>query len=375
MSELLEAAASALGTPSALVQRAAAARAAANGTTLDDVLSAWTGGAPVAAPAPSPEPAAAPEATPEPAAEAQTAATAVAVLDPPPVAIPEPTAITEVYEYVEETVPLEPVSLSTRIRTAVRVGAWTGAALGLIGFLVATAFWAPNASIAEDGRAVVLATPTGVLIGFGLVSVVFGAVVAALSRAAASWRDPAMQLSSSRASTGWIGAIIGLILGVAGSAVLTGGFGTAIEGDDPLVQLPVLATLGVMLVGGAVLGAITASIPQIFGTPVAVDDADADEVVEVKGRIRHAVTIPLLGVMMLVVFVLPFAYILLEANHLVTGAGAAIVAIIAAGGILGFSALAGSKPNMKITLGEAIVALVGVGTILVVILAVFVFRG
>lgn len=366
MSELLEAAASALGTPSALVQRAAAARASANGTTVDDVLAAWTGGAPIAStPSPTAEPAADP--TPESESAPEPDSSPVAVLEAPAPPTPEPVV------YVEETIPLEPVALGTRVKTAVRVGAWTGAALGLIGFLVATAFWAPNATVAGDGRAVVIATPRGMLIGISLVSIVFGAVVASLSRAAASWRDPAMQLTSSRSSTGWIGAALGLVLGVAGSALLTRGFGTVLEGDDPLVQLPVLATLGVMLVGGAILGGITAAAPQVLGTPVTLDDSEADEVDQVKGRIRHAITIPLAGVLILAGLVIPFAMTLFEANHLVTN-GAAIIAIIAAGGILGFAALAGSKPNMKISFGEVMVAFIGIGTVVLVLLAVFVFR-
>ena len=46
MSELLTAAADALNVPETLVQRSAAARATANGTSVDDVLNAWAGGAP-----------------------------------------------------------------------------------------------------------------------------------------------------------------------------------------------------------------------------------------------------------------------------------------------------------------------------------------
>lgn len=368
MSDLLEAAASALGTPSSLVQRAAAARASASGATVEEILAAWSGGAP--APAPTPAPAADPTAT---AASPEPAPAQVAVLDPPPIALPtapEPV----VYEYVEEVEPLEPVAIGTRLRTAVRVGAWTGAALGLVGFLAAAAFWAPGATIDADGRAMVEVTTTGALIGLGLVSIVFGAIVASLSCAAASWRDPAMQLSGKRSTTGWIGAGIGLILGVAASALLTGGFGTPVEGVEGVVHLPVLATLGVMLVGGSVLGAVTAGVPQIFGTPVSVDPHDVDEVATVRTRLGQAVTVPLIGALMLAVFVLPFAFLLLQANELVHGVGAAIVAIIAAGGILGFSALAGSKPNMKITFGEALVAAIGIGTVLLVIISVLVFR-
>lgn len=44
MSELLSAAAAALGTPEALVKRAAEARAAASGASVDEVLTAWAGG-------------------------------------------------------------------------------------------------------------------------------------------------------------------------------------------------------------------------------------------------------------------------------------------------------------------------------------------
>lgn len=301
--------------------------------------------------------------------EPVTQETPVLVLDPV-----VPVSQVAAVEVVEEAELLEPVELALRVKTAVRVGAWTGAALGVIGFLVATAFWASNTTMGGDGRPVMLATPRGVIIGAALVSIVFGAMVASLSRAAASWRDPAMQLSSSRSSTGWFGAAIGLVLGVAAAGVLTG-LGTPVElSEPPLVQLPVLATMGVILIGGALLGAITAALPQVFGTPVAVADEDAAEVAEVRGRIGHAITIPLAGLLLLLILVLPFAFALLEANHLMTN-GAALIAIIAAGGILGFAALAGSKPHVRISLGEVMVALVGVGTVITIILAVFVFRG
>ena len=67
MSDLLTAAAEALGTPAELVSRSAAARAEANGTTTDEILEAWAGGAPATAPKPAAEQAPA-EATEEPVA-------------------------------------------------------------------------------------------------------------------------------------------------------------------------------------------------------------------------------------------------------------------------------------------------------------------
>lgn len=49
MSDLLTAAASTLGVPEPLIERAAKARASVTGMSYDDVLSAWSGGGSVPA--------------------------------------------------------------------------------------------------------------------------------------------------------------------------------------------------------------------------------------------------------------------------------------------------------------------------------------
>lgn len=364
-----------MGLPPDLVQRSAAARAAADGTSVDDILAAWAGDAPPPAPAAAPEPPAAEAESPseelatgEPEtagaeAEQEPAAAAVAVLEapqPPPQRAPEPQP--------EEA--LEPVALSTRVKTAVRVGAWTGAALAVVGFLVSTAFWAPNTTVLPDSGPVVQINPDSVILGVALVSVLFGAIVAGLSRAATAWTSPAMQLANSKAGTAWLGAVIGLILGVVAGAMLNA-FGTPVEGSDPaLVQLPVLPTLLVMVLGGAVLGALTALVPQLLGVPVAVHESDAEEVAAVKGRLGNALSIPLAGLLLLALLVLPFAFTLIESNHLAPGAGGAIVAVVAASGILGFAALAGSRPEMRISFGDLMVAVIGIGVVLIIIISV-----
>ena len=90
MSEVLAAAAAALGAPEHLVERSAAARAAAEGVSVDDLLSAWAGGAPApssgtAPAAPQPAPAAAPAAAaPAPVMTAPAPAPAAAALAPQP---------------------------------------------------------------------------------------------------------------------------------------------------------------------------------------------------------------------------------------------------------------------------------------------------
>lgn len=93
MSELLSAAAAALGTPETLVQRSAEARAEATGATVDEILSAWAGGETIATA--SPEPAEAPAEAPavepaiaEPAPEPESAVGAPVVATVPSVDVP-----------------------------------------------------------------------------------------------------------------------------------------------------------------------------------------------------------------------------------------------------------------------------------------------
>lgn len=92
MSDLLAAAAAALGSPEVVVQRSAEARAKASGMTVDEVLSAWAGGAMIAA-------------RPAPAAEARAAeapaVVAPAVPTPEPaesVAVPPSSAVAAAFE-------------------------------------------------------------------------------------------------------------------------------------------------------------------------------------------------------------------------------------------------------------------------------------
>lgn len=357
-----------MGIPPELVERSAAARAEADGASMDDVLAAWAGDAPPPEPSATEEPAAD---TTEPEPE-QPAEEAESEREPAPTPVLEEPGVPAGPEVGVEPEPeeeLEPVPLAVRVKTAVRIGAWTGAALGVIGFLAASAVWAPNTMTLEDASPVVQVSPNSIIIGTTLVSIVFGAVVAGMSRAATGWTNPAMQLSGSKARTVWLGAVIGLVLGAIAGAILQG-FGTAVEGSDPpLVQLPVLATLIVLAIGGSVLGSLTALVPQLLGVPVAVDE-DTEEVETMKRRLGNAVSIPLAGLLILVLLVLPFGFTLIESNHLAPGVGGAVVAIVTAGGILGFAALSGSRPEMKISLGDLMVAVIGIGVILVIIISV-----
>ncbi len=89
MSDLLAAAAAALGAPDHLVERAAQARAEADGTTYEEVLAAWGGGAPLAAPSATPGP---PAMSGAPATPPPTTAPPTTAPEPAPAAIAVATA-------------------------------------------------------------------------------------------------------------------------------------------------------------------------------------------------------------------------------------------------------------------------------------------
>ncbi len=88
-SELLAAVAEAMGTPEAIVQRSAQARAGADGSSLEEVLATWTGGGTIAPSAPTTP---APEPETEPIPTAEPIEQSPAVTSPAPAPTPEPVA-------------------------------------------------------------------------------------------------------------------------------------------------------------------------------------------------------------------------------------------------------------------------------------------
>ncbi|MDX1467824.1 MAG: cytochrome c [Acidimicrobiia bacterium] len=97
MSDVLSAAAAALGIPESLTQRSAEARAAETGASVEDILSAWAGGAPLDTPSPAsqvqPAPAEAESPDHEETVEMPTPSAAPAPAPTPAVSDPTPAAV------------------------------------------------------------------------------------------------------------------------------------------------------------------------------------------------------------------------------------------------------------------------------------------
>ncbi|HSL26581.1 MAG TPA: hypothetical protein VLA54_09900 [Acidimicrobiia bacterium] len=385
MSELLAAAAAALSAPEAIVQRSAEARAKAGGLTTDEVLAAWAGGAPAPRPASPSMPAAASApvtAPPSPPGPAPITPGAAPMGTPPPSPVaPAPVPATPIGPSLllmepEEAEPVEPLAVGERMKSAARIGAITGSVLGVIGALVASPWLLPAASLAGsegDYSPAVLVETSRFLLATALFSIGFGLIVATLSRTMTGWLSPGSALIGRGGVTRLIGAGSGLVLGLVAGSVLTSAFGLPVEGTEGMVSLPIMSALIVVLLGGALLGAVTAALVQMVGIPAGVAAAEATEVDAVRSRLAGAISVPLAGVLALGLLVIPFAVVLIRSNHMASG-GAAILAVIAAASVLVISGLSASRPGMKISRSEFLLALGGIGVVLLIIVAVLLAR-
>jgi hypothetical protein len=218
----------------------------------------------------------------------------------------------------------------------------------------------------------VLLTRRPFVFSAALLSILFGLVVAALSRTLTGWLSPGSALIGRHFTTGLVGGVTGLLLGLAAGSALSS-FGAPVEGVEGIVDLPILTAVIVVLIGGAVLGWVTAALVQVVGVPAALAPEESDEVADVRTRLGGAISVPLLGLITLGLLVIPLGVVLIRSNHMASG-GAAALAVITAGSILAIAGMSASKPGMKIRRGDFLVAVGGIGVVVLIVFAVFLAR-
>ncbi|HEX2368955.1 MAG TPA: hypothetical protein VHM94_06960, partial [Acidimicrobiia bacterium] len=342
MSEYLEAVARALNAPEAIVQRSAAARAQASGTTVDEVLIAWAGGGSVApapdtdtaASAPEPEPAASPEQAAPSAPEATPPAPSV---PPLPALVPEPGRIAAIIEDED----LEAAPVSDRLRWAAGVGGLAGAALGIVAAVAVTPLVVDRVTlVGEPGafRPAIEVTALPVVVVGAVVSLLFGALVGVAVRTVPAWFRPELRIEGRPGMAALVGGVTGLLVGVVGAALLLNLAGQPSEADETVIQIGVRSGLLLVLFGGAVLGMITAAVVQVLAVPVGLDAATADESSAVRRRLSTGVGVPLAAFAVLALVVVSLGSLFL-AYHV----AAPLLAIVVAGGILAFAGLTASR--------------------------------
>ncbi len=373
--ELVSAASEAMsGVPEDLVVRSAQARASAGGVDVDDVLQAWAGGEAVATAPPTEEPipeepipeeAISEEPGPEEAEpEEPAAAEPEAVPEPEPVAVP---AAAVAAPEPEEPVEIQPAPLSERLRYPLVIGAVVGAFLGIAGALLATPLLLDRVAVLQTGEEAAAAVEVHRFWAIAVVaaaSAVSGAFVALAARTVPTWFRREFSLLGSKASAIALGAAVGVALGAAGAAVLFALFGN--EGStEQHVLVPVASTVVLLLLGGALLGAVTTAVVQLALVPAGLPAETQTETEQVRRRLGTAASVPVLAAIAVLAVVLPFAWLL------ITFASAApVIGTVVAASILAIAFLMTSGPGMRITMADVAVAAVGLGTIIFVIVLI-----
>lgn len=361
MSDVSQAIAQSTSVPEDLVMRSAKARAQASGTSVDDVLAAWSGGGSITASAPSPAPATDP--TPAAPTVAATEAPVAPAAASPPVAEPIETAVA-VLE-VDEDEPIEPVALRDRLSFAVKLGAGAGLMFGIFAALVSTRVALSRISPAfeeEALRASSLSSPAGVLLYVTALTTIFGALLASAAAAIPTWFDRGFTVRTSSRSLTVIGAAVGALAGLIGSGVLMAAGATVeptLPEDPVMVALAPVGSSILLVAIMVVVGIAVAMAVQAMALPAGLTPSEEAESDVIKHRLATSYLMPLLVILTIVSFVLPFAWLLLTFH-----ASAPLIAIVAAGGVLTFAGLAASKPNGSISAGEFAVAAVGIGVVL-----------
>lgn len=371
MSELLAAAAAVLNAPEELVLRSAEAKAQALGGTADDYLAAWGGGQ--APPAPS-QPAAPAPPAPAPVME-QVAPTAVAETAPPPpeVSVAEEVVQPEAAAVVEEPgPPVDPAPLKVRRKLGGRLGSIAGAAVGLVTPVALSPWLAARAdTLGEDGplSPSLMLSPDWTILGLVALFGLYGIVLASFTAAAVGWHGPGMRITEGRFAILLGGLLSGFVTGAAAGGVTVGMFGTEIPGAEE-VEVSVLAALAVVVVAGAFLGWAVGQLSQVLGVPEGMTGAEGEEADNVRSRLGSALALPVTGVATIALLVLPAAYLFLSFPG-----WAPITGSLVAIGILGFAGLSASRPGMRITRGEFLMAAAGIGVVVFILVAVLNTQG
>lgn len=377
MSDLLAAAAAVLNAPEELVLRSAEAKANALGGTVEDYLAAWGGGQ--APPTPS-APAPAPVEDASPAARREQAAPGSVVSEEPVAAEAAPVAAAVAVQpevavaVVEEppAPPVDPAPLGVRRRLGGRFGAITGAATGLVTLVALSPLLAARAdTLGEEApfSPSLIMTPNRAIIGLVVLFGLYGMILASFTTAAVGWHGPGMSIVEGRGSTLVGGLLTGLVVGGAAGGVAAGVFGTEIPGSEE-VEVSVAAALVVVVAAGAVLGWAVGQFSQVLGIPEGMAGAEGEEAGVVRFRLKSALALPVIGLVTIAVLVLPNAYLFLQFPG-----WAPIMGSVVAASILTFAGLSASRPGMRITRGEFLLAAAGIGVVVFILFAVLNTQG
>lgn len=348
------------GAPEHLVERSAAARAQAQGVGIEEILSAWSGGGDLATAtatvtaspvAPSAPPAAAPPPAPEPVQ---------APPDPTPATVEVAVAAVQIVDEEEEAEPVEPAALGARIRLGVRIGAALGALLGLLTLVAEAPLVLGRISQTTLlGGPAIEVTWTSVA-ATAAIWAVTGAIITLAARGAGRFRSPAYDTDTTKLGSVLSGGFVGLVLGSGLGGVMFATAESSLSGTK-LISIGPMMVVG--LVGAsALLGALVGGIAQAMAQPAALAGHEAEDAETVRRRLGDALLFPVTATVLILVIVVSFGSLLLRFSGF-----APLIAILVSIGTLAFASMMASRPNLRVTRNEVLVAMAGVGVVLLMI--------
>ena len=247
-----------------------------------------------------------------------------------------------------------------------------GAVIGLVTVVALTPWLAARADIlGEEGTfsPSLMLTPTWAIGTLVVLFGLYGMILASFTTAAVGWHGPGMRLEGSRMPILVGGALAGLLIGSAAGGVAVGMFGTELPGAEE-VEVSVMGAILVVVAAGAVLGWAVGQLSQVLGVPEGMSGAEGEEAGVVRFRLGSAIALPVTGVVTIALFVLPAAYLFLSFPG-----WAPIMGSVVAASILTFAGLSASRPGMRITRGEFLLAAAGIGVVVFILVAVLNTQG
>jgi MFS family permease len=350
------------GVPEELVMRSARARAAAQGTDVDAVLSSWGGGAALPdTPAPAAAPAGDATTTPEP--EPESAPAAVATAEPVAPAVPAGPAREVIYVTPDESEPLRAVPLGERVRTGLLLGGALGAIAGLVTGVAAFALAGGGMVIVEEAPGMAI-DPTRTLIVLALIFGVAGLVIARTTAALPARFDPNRDTHHRGGVIGTVGLVLGAGIGAA-TAGMVGGGATELVGQEPLVGVPAIGsfiTIGIMAV---VMGAVVGVLAQVIALPKGLDESAEQDSEAVQKRLVTGYLVPIVVLLSMALVIVGVGTLFLQFPAI-----SPVIGIIIAASLLTFGFLSTSRPNTKIGLSDVAIFVAGLAIVVVVIASV-----
>jgi hypothetical protein len=348
------------GVPQMLVSRSAQARAEANGTDVNTVLSSWSSGAPtevVAAPV------------------VEETVVAAPVVEETVVAAPVVEETVVAAPVVEETVVVEevvepPADLFSKIARAIQYGSLFGLVTGFIqAIAISTYLYDGLVLESETFNLITNYEKTTYIAALTTLTTFFGVLNTVNIKKLLESNFIGHGIKTTDKESIFQGIGLGLVFGSISGFFITSSLGQTIEPilpDDPTVfLLPVFGSFWRILLLSTVFQALISVLSIVLGVPKGLEVFEEEEAEIIRNRITGSAVIPLSAIMVggFVAFLISQVFINFHDY-------APLFALIISAAILMFAAVMSAGPKIKITKNEVLITVLGIITLTVVIASV-----